>query len=154
MGKNQEHEEKEPMLGEENENDGSSGQSYQGEYIETTRACCGNCSLKTLIIFFAVIIIIDFLSEIFHLVMASDNKYFDPIFFQGYMALYSIMGTGAARVFYYLVKEDSKMTRSFTPIWLLDRGNHRPFDWLVDNYLHQRHLFEEWRLCVRQSYGR
>ena len=110
-------EEKQPMM-EKKEED----VTPKNEYHETTRACCGCCSLKCLIIVYALAVCVDFGFECFNLYRISDNEYFDPIYFQVYLSLVILFAVAVCLILFYLVAPDSKASRGVLPWAFLIAG--------------------------------
>ena len=94
----------------------------KGEYQETARACCGCCSLKCMIIIYALAVIVDFGFECFNLIRIQDNEYFHLIYFQVYLSLVILLGIAVCLILFYLVAPDSRGSRAVLPWAFLIAG--------------------------------
>ena len=85
------------------------------EYRETRRSCCGNCTMKCMVISFSILLIIDFCQDILLVVKVYLNIYFDDYFQTGILVLVCLVFVSVILVFIHLVYPDSRYTRALVP---------------------------------------
>ena len=85
-----------------------------GDYVENGKFCY--CfSIKCGVIFFSILLIVDFFLECYDLVVILQNEYFATMYGGVYAALVVVFFAGAVLVGIYLVMKDSQWTRALIP---------------------------------------
>ena len=102
--------EKKSKESDETESDGPK----DGEYVERGTFCCC-CTVKCGIIFFGILLLLDFLYMCFEYYYVASNEYLDIYYSYVYLIILFAFAIAVVFIFYYWCADDSPDSREVTP---------------------------------------